>query len=107
MQLLESSTYLLLLSIYPACGGWLGSGIWLTHRKQRFMTEVERGQLRSGRDINVVFRTAFLYSNEMKADPLIRRLRAVRLACFLWSILVICVAAIVFNFVIPQPLGPN
>jgi len=107
MQLLESLTYLLLLSIYPACGVWLGSGIWLMRRKQRFMAEEERGQPRFGRDLNVAFRAAFFYSDAMREDPLIRRLRSVRLVCFLWPFLMIAFAGIVFNFVIPQPFGPN
>jgi hypothetical protein len=107
MQFLESLTYLLLLSIYPACGVWFGSGIWLMQRKRRLMSSEERAQIRSGRDMNVAFRAAFLYSDAMRADPLIRRLRAVRLVCFFWPFLMVGFAGVVFNFILPQPVGPN
>lgn len=107
MQFLENLTYLVLLSIYPASGVWIGSGIWLMRRKQRFMSGEERAQLRFGRDMKVAFRAAFLYSNAIRADPLIRRLRAVRLVCFLWPFLMVGFAAIVFNFILPKPVGPN
>ena len=100
MELLRIATYLLILTAPLAWFAWLVLWFALMSRKRQ-LTSVEEGwEGRFPPDMNASAREAFLYTDEMRADPAIRRLRAWRLALFLWPFLTIGFAAIVFNFIL-------
>lgn len=101
-DLLTIVVYLLMLSIFPAWAAWFGLWFPLMMRKRALMTPEEREKFNPALNPAAGLQFPFFNSDAIRHDPAMRRIRLWQAICFCWPFGVVFIAAMFFNFVLPQ-----